>query len=257
VRTILWLAPLLVGSLGAATAGAAPTVTIAAASDLQTVLPRLAADFEKASGIKARLSFGSSGSFVAQIQNGAPFDVFLSADVDYPRRLVTAGAADGASLYAYGTGQLVLWVRNDNPLDLTKGIAVLRDTRVRHIAIANPDLAPYGRAAVAALKSAHVYDAVQSKLVFGENISQAAQLAQSGNADAGLISHSVALGPALTSGGRFVAVPAASYLSIVQAGVLVSASTNKDAGRAFLRYLKSAEALKTLAAFGFGPPPAR
>jgi molybdate transport system substrate-binding protein len=234
---------------------AAQTVTVAAASDLQIVVPRLVAGFEKASRITVRTSFGSSGSFFAQIQNGAPFDVFLSADVEYPRNLVKAGAADGASLYEYATGQLVLWARNDSGLDVAKGLALLRDPRIRHVSIANPDLAPYGRAAVAALKSANVYDAVRPKLVFAENISQAAQLAQSGNADAGLISHSTALGPALTSIGHFAAVPPQSYPTIVQGAVLVSSAKNKAAGRAFLQYLKSAEAQQTFAASGFGPPP--
>jgi molybdate transport system substrate-binding protein len=228
---------------------------VAAASDLQTALPQLAAEFEKATGIKASVSFGSSGNFFAQIQNGAPFDLFFSADVDYPRRLIMSGDADASSLYAYGTGEVVLWARNDRGLDLRQGLAMLRDPRVRHVAVANPALAPYGRAAVAALKSAKLYDAVRDKLVFGENIAQAAQLAESGNADVGLISHALALGSALKSSGSFVAVPARSYPTIVQAAVLIAASKNKDAGRALLQYLRGDAARKTLAAFGFGPSP--
>lgn len=233
------------------------TVTVAAASDLQTALPRLLKDFEAASGIKPAVSFGSSGSFVAQIQNGAPFDVFFSADIDYPRRLVMSRHADADSLYPYATGRLVVWARNDTGLDVRKGLAILRDPRVRKIAVANPDLAPYGRAAIAALKSSNVYDAVKDRLVFGENISQTAQLAQSGNADVGLLAHSLALGDALKASGTFADVPASAYPAVVQAMVLVSASKNKDAGRALLQYVKSAEARKTLQAFGFGPPPQR
>jgi molybdate transport system substrate-binding protein len=231
------------------------TVAVAAASDLQTVLPALLSGFEKATAIKARVSFGSSGNFFAQIQNGAPFDVFFSADVDYPRRLVAAGQADADSLYQYATGRLVLWTRSDSGVDVRKGLAVLRDSRVRRIVIANPDLAPYGRAAVAALKTTGVYDQIRDKLVFGENISQAAQLAQSGNADVGLLAHSLASGAVLKASGTFIDIPSTAYPPVAQAAVLVSASRNKDAGRALLQYIKSAEARQTFADFGFGEPP--
>jgi molybdate transport system substrate-binding protein len=231
------------------------TIVVAAASDLQIVLPSLLSGFEKATAIKATVSFGSSGNFLAQIQNGAPFDVFFSADVDYPRRLVAAGQADGDTLYAYATGQLVLWTRTDSGIDVRKGMAVLRDARVRRIAVANPDLAPYGRAAVAALKTGGVYEQVRDKLVFGENISQTAQLAQSGNADVGLLAHSLAVGAVLKASGTFIDIPSNAYPPVVQAAVLVSASRNKEAGRALLQYLKGAEARQTFAAFGFGAPP--
>jgi len=233
------------------------TVAVAAASDLQTVLPALLSGFEKATAIKATVSFGSSGNFFAQIQNGAPFDVFFSADDSYPRRLVAAGQADGDSVYVYATGRLVLWTRTDSGLDIRKGMAALRDPRVRRIAVANPDLAPYGRAAVAALKTAGVYDQVKDKLVFGENISQTAQLAESGNADVGLLAHSLAVGAVLKASGSFIDIPSTAYPPVVQAAVLVSASRNKEAGRALLQYLKSAEAQKTFAAFGFGAPQQR
>ena len=232
-------------------------VAVAAASDLQAVLPVLIADFEKAHGIQTRVSFGSSGNFFAQIDNGAPFDVFFSADVDYPRRLIEAGRAEAGSLYEYATGRLVLWTRQDTGLDLQSGLALLRDPRVRRIAIANPEFAPYGRAAIAALRSQGVYDAVRGKLVFGENISQAAQLAESGNADVGLLAHSLAIGARLKDHGRFVDVPAEAYPPVIQAVVLVSSSPNRAAARALIDYIKSAPARATLAAFGFGPPPRR
>jgi molybdate transport system substrate-binding protein len=233
------------------------TVAVAAASDLQAVLPALLGGFEKATGIKATVSFGSSGNFFAQIHNGAPFDVFFSADVDYPRRLVAAGEADADTLYEYATGRLVLWTRTDSGLDVKKGLALLREARVRRIAIANPAFAPYGRAAIAALKSQNVYEAVKDKLVFGENIAQAAQLAHSGNADVGLISHSLAVGAALKTSGTFIDVPPDTYPAVVQAAVLVSAAKNKDAGRALLQYIRGAEARTTFDAFGFGAPPRR
>jgi molybdate transport system substrate-binding protein len=239
-----------------AQAGGGPTVAVAAASDLQTVLPQLLQGFQKATAIRPTIAFGSSGSLFAQIQNGAPFDVFFSADLDYPRRLVAAGRADADSLYRYATGRLVLWTRTDSGLDIRTGLALLRDPRVRRIAVANPDFAPYGRAAVAALKSGKLYDQVKGKLVFGENISQAAQLAQSGNADVGLLGHSLALSDALKASGAFIEVPADSYPPVIQAAVIVSASKNKDAARALLRYLKGADAQRTLAASGFTAPSA-
>jgi molybdate transport system substrate-binding protein len=233
------------------------TVRVAAASDLQTALPRLVDGFERATGIKAVVSFGSSGNFFAQIQNGAPFDVFFSADVDYPRKLIVAGEAAADSLTPYATGRLVLWTRTDTGIDLRTGLTALGDPKVRRIAIANPNFAPYGRAAIAALESSSVYNAVKGKLVFGENISQTAQLAQSGNADVGLIAHSLAVSDTLKTSGTFVDVPTNAYPPVVQAAVLVSTAKHSAAGRALLQYLKSTEARKTMESFGFDPPPVR
>jgi molybdate transport system substrate-binding protein len=245
------------GATQARPAGGRGTVTIAAASDLQVILPQLIARFEKTSGYRTIVSFGSSGNFFAQIQNGAPFDVFLSADVDYPRKLVESRHGDADSLYAYATGRLVLWARTDSGLDVGKGLATLRDPRVRRIAIANPNIAPYGRAAVAALQSEHLYDQIKPRLVQAENIAQTAQLVESGNVDVGLISHSLALGPALQRTGIFHEISTRLYPPIVQAAVLVSASKNREAGRALLEYLKSADARQLFEAGGFGPPPQR
>ena len=256
-RLVFMTAAVVAGlSAAVSTQGRDRVVAVAAAADLQTMLPALAADFEKATGIKAVVTFGSSGSFFAQIQNGAPFDVFMSADVDYPRRLAEAGQADARTLYPYATGELVMWVRKDSGLDVRRGLALVRDPHVRHIAIANPTLAPYGRAAVAALQSRHLYDAVRDRLVRGDNISQTAQLVQSGNAEVGLISHSTALGPSMRASGSFATVPSGAYPAIVQAAVIVSASAHRDTAQAFLDYLKGPAARKTLAASGFGPPPA-
>src|SRR5262249_14820560 len=181
----------------AAAAADAQTLKVAAASDLQAALPALAARFEKESRCEVSLTFGSSGNFFAQIQNGAPFDVFRSADIDYPRQLEQAGQAEAGSLYRYATGRLVLWTRRDSGIDLRAGLSVLASPTVRRVAIANPDHAPYGRAAVAALRHEGLYDRVQAKLVRGENISQAAQFVQSGNAEGGVLALSLALAPTL------------------------------------------------------------
>src|SRR5215471_18209395 len=164
----IWLAALI---WSVAAEAMAQELRVAAASDLQAALPAIAAQFEKTTGHHVALTFGSSGNFSTQIENGAPFDVFMSADSDYPKRLEQAGLAERGSLYEYATGRLVLWTRNDSGIDVTRGLAALADARVRRIAIANPTHAPYGRAAVAAIRHESLYDRVQSKFVLGENIS--------------------------------------------------------------------------------------
>jgi molybdate transport system substrate-binding protein len=239
--------------LAAQSSSSAPALTVAAASDLAVVIKEISTAFEKQTGIKTKISTGSSGNFFAQIANGAPFDVFLSADEDYPRRLVAAGVADKDSLYVYGTGHLVLWIRNAS-LDLKReGLQALVKPSIHKIAIANPDHAPYGRAAVAALHHAGVYEQVKSKLVLGENISQTAQFVESGNADAGIVSVSLTKG--MNPAGAFVDVPAGSYPPIQQAAVIVNSTKNRRAAEAFIKYLKSDECKALLQRYGFGVPP--
>ena len=229
-------------------------LTIAAASDLQTVLPDIVRDFERSAAVRVSVSYGSSGTLFAQIQNGAPFDVFLSADVDYPKRLAAAGAADVNTLKVYATGHLVLWTRRETKLDLSRGLASLTDGRVRHVAIANPKIAPYGRAAVAALRSARLYDTLQPKLVTGDSLAQAAQLVESGNADVGVLSRSLVLGPALKAEGTYVDIPPSSHPPIDQAAIVVKASREPALARAFLTFLGRGEAGRHLQRFGFALP---
>ena len=235
------------------------TLALAAASDLQAMMPSLVSQFERDTGIAARVSFGSSGNFFAQIQNGAPYDVYMSADADYPRQLVASGHADGSSLYHYATGRIVLWTRKNSGIDVTRGLKGLVDPRVTRIAIANPKFAPYGRAAEAALRHDKVYDAVSRKLVLGDNISQTAQLVDSGNADVGIIAHSLALGPALRASGVYAEIPATAHPPIDQAAVIISASKNTALAREFLAYLKRRDIVDHLQRFGFALPqqPAR
>ena len=142
-------------------AQSARTLRVAAASDLQAALPELVERFERETRATVTVSFGSSGNFVAQIQNGAPYDLYLSADIDYPRQLIASKHADAQSLYRYATGRLVLWTRRESGIDVRRGLAILRDARVRRIAMANAKLAPYGRAAEAALRRENLYDAVR------------------------------------------------------------------------------------------------
>jgi molybdate transport system substrate-binding protein len=230
---------------------AVPPLAIAAASDLQSVFPLVAQRFERETGQRVALTFGSSGNFFAQLQNGAPFDLFFSADVEYPRRLDASQLAEPGTMYEYATGRIVLWSRSDGGVRVDQGLAVLADPKVRRIAIANPDHAPYGRAAVAALQHEQLYDRVRSKLVLGENISQAAQFAQSGNADAGILALSLALAPALRNEGSYLEIPETFHPPLRQAAIVVRASRNKDSARKFLEFLKTPEIVRLMEEYGF------
>jgi molybdate transport system substrate-binding protein len=255
MRHVRFLAPFLGLCLTAiATAQPPAALAVAAASDLQGVLPALAARFERETGERVALTFGSSGNFYSQIQNGAPFDLFLSADIDYPRRLDAAGLTEPGTLRRYSIGTLVLYAGTDAGVDLGKGLAALTDARVRRIAIANPGHAPYGRAAVAALMHERLYDTLKGKLVIGESVSQAAQFVQSGNAEAGLLALSLALAPALRSRGAFVEVPAAFYPPIEQGAVVIKTSLRKDAARMFLAFLERPDIVQILKDAGFLEP---
>ena len=233
----------------------AAELTVAAAADLNPALKDIADSFEKLTGVKVRLSFGASGALTQQIQNGAPFDVFFSADMDYPRQLIASGNADGASLYEYAVGKLVLWVPADSPLDVEhQGMNILLDPAVKKIAIANPQHAPYGRAAVAALKHAGIYDRVADRLVMGENVSQAAQFAESGNAQAGFVALAHALAPAMQGKGRYWEVPAEDYPPLAQGVVVISNSRHKSEAAKFLEYIKTKAAGDVLREYGFTLP---
>lgn len=234
---------------------AAQDITIAAASDLSFAMNELIPGFEKATGHHAKLSTGSSGNIFSQIQNGAPFDLFFSADIDYPRQLETAGLIEPGSLYVYATGKIVLWVRKDSPLDVSKGWAAVLDPRVKKIAIANPLHAPYGRAAEAAMRNAGVYDRVAQRLVLGENISQAAEFVDTGNADIGILALSLASAAAMKNNGRWWLVPENSYPRLEQAAVVLRSSEKKEIARTFLAYVRSVEGKAILQRNGLGEPP--
>src|SRR4030088_3171660 len=233
----------------------AQEIIVAAAADMSAALPELVAAYAKKTGQAVKLSFGSSGNLTNQIRNGAPFDVFFSADEEYPQQLITEGLAVKDTLYRYAVGRLVLWVPNNSPLDLSKlGIQALLDPSVKKIAIANPPRAPYGRAAEAALRHFGIYDQVSSRLVVGENVSQAAQFVESGNAQAGLIALSHALAPALKDKGRYWTVPLDAYPTLNQAAVVLARSKQQDAARKFLEFWRSPEATSLLTTYGFSLP---
>jgi molybdate transport system substrate-binding protein len=231
----------------------AQDVRVAAASDLQVALPELASRFGRATGFRVQAIFGSSGNISTQIKNGAPYDVFLSADIEYPRHLVELGLGTRDALAAYARGRLVLWSRNDSKVDLKQGLKVLNAETVRRIAIANPAHAPYGRAAVAALRHEGMYDRVRGRLVLGENISQTAQFAESGNAEVGLIALSLALGPSLRAAGRYVEIPATFHPPIEQAALWLKSARNPTAARQFVEFLQQPASREYLQSMGFEP----
>src|SRR5882724_3460232 len=230
----------------------AEEITVAAAADLQFALKDVSTRFEKQTGNKVNLIFGSSGNFFSQIQNGAPFDVFFSADLDYPRKLEAAGQAEPNTLYQYATGKVVLWVRTDSKLDLSKGLAVLLDPSINKISIANPAHAPYGRAAMAALDHEKLSERLKDKFVLGENVSQAAQFIDSGSAEVGIIAMSLAVAPAMKEKGRYVEIPAEFYPPLQQGCVVLASSKKKVTALAFVEFLKKPEIADLLKTFGFG-----
>src|SRR6202521_1803433 len=230
------------------------TVTVAAASDLTYAMNEIAANFEKATGCTVHLSMGSSGNFLTQIENGAPFDVFFSADIAYPKKLESEGLAAPGSTYLYAIGKIVLWTEKDSRVDVGKGFAVLRDPGVKKIAIANPEHAPYGRAAEEALRQSGVYEAVKDRLVLGENISQAAEFVESGNADAGILALSLVLSPTMKDKGRAWNIPENLYTPIQQGVVAVRAAANPQAARQFLEYIKMPSTAALLERYGFTLP---
>jgi molybdate transport system substrate-binding protein len=238
-------------SLQRAAAKPCGTVTVAAASDLTYAMNEIAGNFEKATGCTVRLSMGSSGNFLTQIENGAPFDVFFSADVAYPKKLEAEGLAAPGSTYVYAIGKIVLWARNDSRMDVGKGFSALRDPAVRKIAIANPAHAPYGRAAEEALRHSGVYEALKGRLVLGENISQAAEFVESGNADAGILALSLVVSPAMKDKGRAWNIPENLYAPIEQGAVAVRAAANPQGARQFLDYIKLDATVALLERYGF------
>jgi len=240
------------------TGSAQTPLRVAAAADLEPVLPPLLEQFRQATGIRAEATFQASAVLATQIQNGAPFDLFLSADLSYPKRLIDAGLADAAGSadsttpIVYAKGTLVLWARKGSTLP-PPSLDLLRDPGLKRLAIANPDRAPYGRAAVSALTSLKLYDALKPRFVTAENISQAAQFVDSGNADAGLISLTSALTPRLASSGSYFVIPRSLYPPIEQGAVLVSKTTQRAAAHQLLDFLLSAPVQAQLAKSGLTP----
>jgi molybdate transport system substrate-binding protein len=230
-------------------------LTIAAAADLKFALDDLVKQFEeKYPATKVNVTYGSSGNFFAQFQNGAPFDLFFSADIGYPRKLAEKGlGADDVFLYAIGC--IVVWAPKDSPVAVDKlGIKALLEPSIRKIAVANPEHAPYGRAAVAALKALNVYDQVASRLVYGENIAQTAQFVQSGAADVGILALSLAVAPQMRDAGRFWQVPLDAYPRMEQGGIILKSAKNLETARAFRDFVLGDHGREVLKHYGFYLP---
>jgi molybdate transport system substrate-binding protein len=209
------------------------------------------ARYQKETGNTVKLIYGSSGNFFQQIQNGAPFDMFFSANLDYPKKLEAAGLTEPGSYYQYAKGKIVIWVRNESKLDLSSGMKVLLDPSVNKIAVANPQHAPYGQAAVAAMQNEKIYERVKDKFVLGENISQTASFVVSGSADVGVVALALALSPNMKDKGRYVEVPAGEYPPIEQACVVLASSKNKEAAKQFLLFVRTAAIGDVLRSYGF------
>ena len=237
-----------------ATEARAGEITVAAAADLTFVFKEIGARFQKETGNSIKLSYGSSGNFFSQIKNGAPYDMFFSADVSFPKKLETAGLTVPGSLYEYATGKVVIWVPSKSKLDINQGLKVLLDPGIAKIAIANPVHAPYGAAAVAALQHEGIYDQVKPKIIQGDNILQTAQFVQSGNADIGLIALSLALAPPMKSAGRYFEIPSADYPPVIQAVVILKSAKDKDTSEKFLKFLKEPATVALMQQYGFVPP---
>ena len=247
---LLWAAAVV--ALGCGLAWGQQTnkeIRVAAAADLQPVLPVLGERYEKATGVKLAVSYGSSGTLATQILNGAPVDLFMGADFVFPEKIVAAGMADGTAPTQYAKGTLVLWARKDSPLQPIS-LETLMDKRVTSVAIANDLHAPYGQAAVAALKRMHMYEQVKPHLVIAENIAQAAQFVESGNAQLGLISLTAASTQRFQAEGTFVRVPTSSYTPIMQCAVVMAKSDRRAEAHAFLDWLLKPEVQSLLGTMG-------
>ena len=231
----------------------AEDITVAVAANVQYTFEELKTEFQKETGINVKQIIGSSGKFTMQIENGAPFDVFLSAEMDYPKTLEKEGLTyHSPKIYAYGT--LVLWTMNN--VDLSKGIEAVTDPAVRKIAIASPNTAPYGCQAVNALKHYNLYGEVLKKLVYGESIAQANQFITSKAADLGFTAKSVVLAPNMKDQGKWIEIDKDAYEPIAQGAVILKHAQKEHLQEAqkFFDFLFTKEAQEILKKYGYVLP---
>ena len=252
MHKILSTLALLLVAAGALAAHAQQTLRIAAAADLQPLLPGILTQFTAQTGIRMSASYKSSAVLATSIINGAPFDLFLAADMSFPQRVIEAGLAEESEPVPYARGTLVLWTRNDTQFHQLS-IDSLHNPELRTLAIANPGHAPYGRAAQNTLQHLGLYDTLKPKLVIAENIAQAAQYADSGNAQLGMISLTAALTARMKMDGHYILVPRHAYLPILQGAVVIRNSRNAQAAERFLTFLESPPIVRELEARGLAP----
>ena len=253
---MLWLASALVpaGQSQPPAASGRLTVRVAAAADLKFALDDVIARLAKRDpSLRVQTTYGSSGTMHAQLRQRAPYDVYLSADIEYPRDLVSRGVGSSGDLFTYATGRIVAWVPAGSTLPIERdGVRALEGAA--RIALANPRHAPYGRAAEAAMRRAGIWDRVEGRLVLGENVAQAAQFVESGAADAGIIAKSLAVAPALRGKGRFWDIPEDMHPPLTQGGLILPWAASRGAAVRFRDFLLSREGRDILAAYGFGLP---
>ncbi|MCR4319413.1 MAG: molybdate ABC transporter substrate-binding protein [Candidatus Brocadiaceae bacterium] len=227
-------------------------ILIAAASDLNFAMNKICHDFEKTHpGVKVEVSYGSSGNFYAQIKQGAPYDIFFSADASYPALLEEEGFAVKDQKRLYAVGRIVLWIPKKSTLNPQKGLNIILEPGLKKLAIANPKHAPYGRAAEESLRYYGLWDKVQGKLVFGENISQTAQFVQTGAADAGIIAMSMSISPGMVDRGSYLIIPTESYSRLEQVYTVLQRGKDKSSVTTFLAFAQGKNGKKILSAFGF------
>lgn len=224
------------------------TLKIAVAANMQFAMKELSKSFTDATGIKCDLIIGASGQITAQIKAGAPYDLFVSADMKYPNELFTSGVAvNKPNVYAYG--KLVMWSMHPN---IKPTFELLKSKQIRHIALANPKTAPYGAATVEALRHYGIYDEVKEKLVFGESISQTNQFIISGSAEVGFTAKSIVLSPEMNGKGNWVAINDSDYTQIAQGVVILKHNDTKtENATKFYNFLFSPTAKKILTQFGY------
>jgi molybdate transport system substrate-binding protein len=255
VRALVMVAATAILAAGqtAAPPAAAPAVRVAAAADLKFALDDIAVRLQKRQpAMQVQPVYGSSGALHAQLVQHAPYDIFLSADLQYPCDLVSKGVGTDRDLFTYAIGHLVVWLPANSKLAIERdGLRAL--SGATRVAIANPRFAPYGRAAEAALRNAGVWAALDGKLVFGESVAQAAQFAQTGAADAALVGKALALSPAMR-GGRSWDVPENAHPPLTQGGLILPWAVSREAALLFRDYLLGDEGRRVLASYGFGPP---
>jgi molybdate transport system substrate-binding protein len=238
------------------TSSAKRSLTVAAAADLKFALDEAIRLFRPTNpDLDIKVIYGSSGSFYTQVTNGAPFDMFMSADMEYPNRLQKAGLAIPGTEFEYAVGRIVVWVPKGSPLDVGKlGINALADPSVKHVAIANPQHAPYGRAAVAAMQSLGVYENVKTRFVLGENVSQTLEFIDSGGAQIGIIAMSLASPPTVKAGGRYWEIPLNAYPRMDQGGVILQRVKDKHAAEQLRSFILGTQGRAVFKQFGFYLP---
>jgi len=242
----------VVGSLLLSTTSHAEKITIAAAADLKFAMDEIVTGFNKNhSGDEVQVVYGSSGKFHTQIQQGAPYDLFFSADIGFPRELAKQGMA-ASDVRPYAVGRIVLWSADMDATKMT--LASLADPKITKIAIANPKHAPYGKRAEEALRSAGLWEKVQPKLVFGENISQTAQYVQSGNVQVGIIALSLVLNPELSKKGGYYLIPDNLHNPLEQGFIITKFGANKPLGKKFAEHMGSKQARSVMTKYGFVLP---